>query len=210
MGVEGRMRWLVVLLALMCGACGNEGENDQAVSFRLIGIFQGERQEDQCQVPTTDNAISDQSIALPLNNSSISNGYPDSSSFLSFCRGFLQLQNNLFGQRILIDRIDFEYEVPGSSIAVPSGSFPTGLSLNPADADAEQNPNSFGAVNTFFTQLDGQLVPSTLILFLRQNQPSLPQLPYVMIVHVTARGRTESGDLIVSNETRYTVEWVAG
>ena len=131
-----------MLLALMCGACGNAGENDQGVSFRLVGIFQGERQEDQCQVPTTDNAISDQSITLALNSFSVDPGYPSSMSD-SFCRGFLQLQNNLFGQRIFVDRIDFEYEVPGSAIALPASSFPTGMSLNPADADPAQNPNSF-------------------------------------------------------------------
>ncbi len=35
MGVEGRMHWLVVLLPLMCGACGNEGENDRRLSVRF-------------------------------------------------------------------------------------------------------------------------------------------------------------------------------
>ena len=82
MSVDGRMRGLVVLLALMCGACGNSGENDQGVSFRIVGIFQGEQQEDQCQVPTTDNAISDQSAALPLTSDSLDRGYPDSSRLI--------------------------------------------------------------------------------------------------------------------------------
>jgi hypothetical protein len=58
-----------------------------------------------------------------------------------------------------------------------------------------------------FAQPDGQLIPSTLVSFLRQNQPSLPALPYNMIIHITARGRTDSGDLLVSNEIRYTVQW---
>ena len=111
--MEERIGWFVVLLALMCEACGNEGDNDQGVSFRLIGIFRRDRtslsrgkhsgghgrwkrQEDQCQVPTTENAISDQNIALPLNSSSIDKGYVDSASFLSCCRGFPRLQNDLF------------------------------------------------------------------------------------------------------------------
>lgn len=58
-----------------------------------------------------------------------------------------------------------------------------------------------------FAQPEGQLIPSTLVEFLRQNQPSLPALPYNMIIHITARGRTDSGDLLVSNEIRYTVQW---
>ena len=31
-----------------------------------------------------------------------------------------------------------------------------------------------------------------------------------MIVHITARGRTDNGDAIESNEIRYTIEWIPG
>lgn len=206
MGVVGRTVGVALLLGVLGLGCGNDGSNDQGVSFRAVGIFQGETQQDRCEVPTTENQITDQSVALPLNSPAVDRGFPDSSSF-SFCRGFIELQNNLFGQAIVVDRIDFEYEIPSARIPIPSNSAPTGLRINPADADPDQNPNSFGQVNVIFAQLDGQLVPSSLVLFLRQNQPSLPQLPYVMIIHITAHGRTDSGERMVSNEIRYTVEW---
>ncbi|MGH8005991.1 MAG: hypothetical protein ACREQ3_03185 [Candidatus Binatia bacterium] len=197
-----------LLLGLVGLSCGSGGEdNDQGISFRTVGIFQGERQQDQCQVPTTETAISDQSAVLPLHDPELDGGFPNSGSALSFCRGFLELQNNLLGQGIALERIDFEYEIPGARISIPSSSAPTGLRINPADANPDTNPNPSGQVNVVFTHLDGQLIPSRLVLFLRQNQLSLPALPYVMIIHVTVRGRTDSGNVLVSNETRYTVEW---
>lgn len=209
MGTLGRGIGVTLLIGLGILGCG-DNDNDQGISFRAVGIFQGEQQEDQCQVPVADSAIADPGISIPLNSPFVDGGYPDSSSLLSFCRGFLQLENNLFGQAVVVDRLDFEYEIPGARIAIPANSMPTGLRINPADADPELNPSPFGQVNTVFAQLDGQLVPSSLVLFLRQNQPSLPAPPYVMIIHLRARGRTDSGDSLESNEVRYTVEWLPG
>jgi hypothetical protein len=160
-------------------------------------------------VPTTETAIADQSAVLPLHDPALDGGFPNSGSPLSFCRGFLQLQNNLSGQAVLVERIDFEYEIPGARIAVPANSAPTGLRINPADANPDTTPSPSGQVNVIFTHLDGQLIPSRLVLFLRQNQLSLPALPYVMIIHITVHGRTDSGDGLASNEIRYTVEWQA-
>jgi hypothetical protein len=202
----GRVVGLTLILGLIYAGCG-DNENNQGISFRAVGIFQGEQQEDQCEVPTTENQITDASISLPLNISFVDGGYPDSSSLLSFCRGFLELENRLFDQAIVVDRLDFQYEIPGATISIPSHSALVGWRINPANADPEDNPNSFGQVNVIFAQLDGQLVPSTLVAFLRQNQPSLPQLPYNMIIHLTAQGRTDNGDVLVSNEIRYSVQW---
>lgn len=205
MGVFGRGIGVALLLGLVSLGCGDGGDNDQGISFRIVGIFQGEQQEDQCEVPVIANAISDQSIVLQLNSPSIDGGFPDSRSLLSFCRGFLELQNNLFGQAVVVERIDFEYEIPSARIRIPEHSAPTGIRINPADTNPETNPSPSGQVNVVFTQLDGQLIPATLVQFLRQNAPSLPALPYTMIIHIRARGRTDSGDVRVSNETRYTV-----
>jgi hypothetical protein len=200
---------LVVGLSIVgCGG-GGSSENDQGVSFRAVGILQGEVQEDQCQVPTADSAIADAGVSIPLNSPFVDNGYPSSFSVLSFCRGFLQLENNMLGQAVVVDRVDFEYEIPGARIAIPANSAPTGFRINPVDADPELTPSPFGQVNAVVVQLDGQLVPSTLVQFLRQNRQSLPALPYIMIIHIRARGRTDSGNLLETNEIRYTVEWTA-
>jgi hypothetical protein len=213
-GAVGRVIGVVLILGLGAAGCGDD-ENNQGISFRAVGIFQGEQQQDQCQVPTTENQIVDTGIVVPLDGEvlglgdQLTGGYPSSNAALSFCRGFLQLENDLINQSVVVERFDFEYEVPGSHVAIPANSAPAGYRINPANADPDTNPNSFGQVNTIFVQLDGQLVPSTLVLFLRQNQPSLPALPYVMIVHVTARGRTDSGEVLVTNEVRYTVEFTS-
>lgn len=205
----------IVGIALCIGlmgfvGCGNDGENDQGVSFRAVGVFQGEVSEGKCTVPTADKAIADAGIAFPLNATSLDLGYPNDGLF--FCRGYIWLQNDLHNQSVVVDRIDFSYEVPGSRLSIPSSSFPVGIRINPAKPDpakegsaAPQNP--FGPENVYIGQLDGQMVPARIIAFLRQNQPSLPALPYVMIVHLTARGRSDSGELMISNEIRYTIEW---
>lgn len=207
MGGVGRVVGVVLLLGLMAVGCGNDGSNDQGISFRAVGIFTGDATEQKCTAPTTDKAIADQSIALRLANPLIDTGFPNDSSAFFLCRGYIWLQNDLFNQAVVVDRIDFEYEIPGARISIPSSSSVVGFRINPANADPDKNPSPFGQVNVYLGHLQGQLVPSRLIFFLRQNQPSLPALPYVMIVHITARGRTDSGETVVSNEIRYTVEW---
>jgi len=207
-GAVRRVVSLILILGLLSGGCGNGGGNDQGISFRAVGLFRGERQESRCQVPTIDNAITDESAGLPLDSVFLNPGFPNSDNTLTSCRAFLLLENNLFNQAVVVDRIEIEYEIPGARISVPATDFPTGLRLLPANADPK-TPNPFGKVNIVFAQLDGQLVPSRVVSFLRQNQPSLPALPYVMIIHIRARGRTDNGETMVSNETRYTIEWRA-
>ena len=206
MEAVGRVVGIALIVGLACASCGS-GENDQGIVFRAVGIFQGERQQAQCEVPTTENQITDGSVVLILESQLVDGGYPDSTSILSFCRGFIELENNLNDQAITVDRIDFQYEIPGARVSIPSNSALVGWRLNPANADPDTNPNSFGQVNVIFAQLDGQLIPSTLVAFLRQNQPSLPQLPYSMLIRLTARGRSDSGDTVETNEIRYSVQW---
>ena len=205
METVGRVVGLVLVLGLLCVSCGSNG-NDQGSSFRAVGIFQGTVEQNRCTVPVADKAIADPGIALQLSSPQVDDGFPNSFSIF-ICRAFIELENNLEGQAFVVDRIDFEYEIPGAHIAIPSSSMPTGIRINPADADPDKNPSPFGQVNVVFAQPDGQLIPSTVVAFLRQNQPSLPALPYNMIIHITARGRTDSGDLLVSNEIRYAVQW---
>ncbi len=196
------------LLGLGCGEDSGSGNNDQGIVFRAVGIFQGELREGMCELPVIDNAVADQGFVVALDDPALDGGFPASvndQAVLGFCRGFLELQNNLFGQAINVERIDLEYEVPGARIPIPPNSVPVGFRINPADSE---EPNSFGLPNVIFTQLVGQIVPSSLVFFLRQNRLSLPELPYVMIVHITAVGRSDDGVVRVSNEVRYTVEFI--
>lgn len=208
MGTVRQIVSVTLFVGLVCTGCG-DGNNDQGIAFRAVGLFIGDVSEQRCTAPTTDQAIADPGISLPIDLPQLDLGYPNVSDAFFLCHGYLWLQNDLFGQAIVVDRIDYTYEVPGARISIPSHSAPVGFRINPADAP-EDTQNPFGQVNVFLGHLTGQIVPARIISFLRQNEPSLPELPYVMIVHLTARGRTDSGDIIESNEVRYTVEWIPG
>lgn len=214
MGKVRRAVGVALLLGLvgMTGVgCGDDEGNDQGISFRAVGIFQGEESDGECQVPTATDAIADAGISVPLDGmvfgfDVLAGGFPDSSVGFSICRAYIQLQNDLINQSINVERIDFEYEIPGARLAVPMNSMPTGFRISPSNANPETTPAPFGQVNTIFVQPDRQMIPNTLVQFLRQNEPSLPQVPYVMIIHMTIHGRTDTGDTLESNELRYTVE----
>ena len=117
------------------------------------------------------------------------------------------VENNLRNQAIVVDRLDFEYEIPGSRIGVPAHSSSVGIRVNPADADPETSPSPFGPPNVYIGLPEAQIVPASLVLFLRQNRQALPQLPYTMIVKMTAHARTDAGQGLDSNEVRYTITW---
>lgn len=204
MEAVGRVLKVALILGLVVTGCGDDGDNDNGISLRAVGFFQGEIQEGRCLVPTADDAIADPSITLALQSLLLDDGYP-TGAFV--CRGYLWLENNLFDQAVVVERLDFEYEIPGARIGIPANSAPVGIRINPANADPETQPSPFGPPNVYIGQPEGQIVPASLVLFLRQNQLSLPQLPYTMIVHVTALGRTDSGETMVSNEVRYTIQW---
>ncbi len=206
MEAVGRAVELALILGLICVSCGDNG-NNQGSSFRAVGIFQGTVEEDKCTAPVADKAIADPSIALQLDDPFIDGGYPNALTGFFLCRGYIWLENELVNQAIVVDRIDFEYEIPGAHISIPASASTVGFRINPANADPETNINPFGQVNIYLGHLEGQLVPASLVLFLRQNQPSLPALPYNMLIHITVRGRTDSGDLLVTNEIRYSVQW---
>src|SRR5512138_2248829 len=102
----------IALVALFVVGCGGDGgDNDNGVSFRAVGFFQGTFQDNRCEVPTAADAIADPSNTLILNSPTVDSGYPTG---VFFCRAYLWLENNLNHQAIVVDRLDFEYEVPGS------------------------------------------------------------------------------------------------
>lgn len=204
MGAVGRMTRLALIAGLLVVGCGDSGDNDNGVAFRAVGFFQGEIQEDKCQVPTTSKAIADQSNNLVLDSALVDSGYP---AGVFFCRAYLWLENNLLGQALLVDRLDFEYEVPGSRIGLPAHSSSIGIRLNPINANPDTSPSPFGPPNVYIGLPEAQIVPASVVLFLRQNRQTLPQLPYTMIVKMTAHAHSDAGQNLVSNEIRYTITW---
>ena len=218
MGVVGRIMTiaLVGLFVVGCGGDSDDNDNDNGISFRAVGFFQGTFQDNRCEVPTAADAIADPSNTLILNDATVDSGYPTG---IFFCRAFLWLENNLVNQAVVVDRLDFEYEIPGSRISIPPHSSTVGIRINPRpvhQADDDEIPpgtpdpppdSPFGPANVYIGNPQGQIVPASLVLFLRQNQQALPQLPYTMIVRMTAHARTDAGDGLVSNEVGYTINW---
>jgi hypothetical protein len=217
-GVVGRIMTIALmgLFVVGCGGDGGDGDNDNdnGISFRAVGFFQGTFQDNRCEVPTAADAIADPSNNLVLNDVTVDSGYPTG---IFFCRAFLWLENNLVNQAVVVDRLDFEYEIPGSRIGIPPHSSSVGIRINPAPVTQPDNPpagsplpppdSPFGPPNVYIGSPQGQIVPASLVLFLRQNQQALPQLPYTMIVRMTAHARTDAGDGLVSNEVGYTINW---
>jgi len=195
---------LIIVGGLLVIGCGDSGDNDNGISFRAVGFFQGTFNDGRCTVPTATTAIADQSNNLVLDSAQVDSGYP---AGVFFCRAYLWLENDLVGQAIVVDRLDFEYEIPGSRISLPSHSSSVGIRINPSDTDPAKAPNPFGAPNIYIGLPEAQIVPASVVLFLRQNRQSLPQLPYTMIVKMTAHAQSDSGHGYVSNEVRYTITW---
>lgn len=205
MGVVGRIM-TIALVGLFVVGCGDSGDNDNdnGVSFRAVGFFQGTFQDNRCETPTANQAIADPSNNLILDSPLVDSGYP---AGVFFCRAYLWLENNLVNQAVVVDRLDFEYEIPGSSIGIPPHSSSVGIRINPAGSDPDTSPSPFGPPNVYIGLPEAQIVPASLVLFLRQNRQTLPQLPYTMIVKMTAHARTDAGDGLDSNEVGYTITW---
>jgi hypothetical protein len=204
-GVVGRIM-TIALVGLFVVGCGDSGDNDNdnGVSFRAVGFFQGTFQDNRCETPTANQAIADPSNNLILDSPLVDSGYP---AGVFFCRAYLWLENNLVNQAVVVDRLDFEYEIPGSSIGIPPHSSSVGIRINPAGSDPDTSPSPFGPPNVYIGLPEAQIVPASLVLFLRQNRQTLPQLPYTMIVKMTAHARTDAGDGLDSNEVGYTITW---
>jgi hypothetical protein len=204
-GAVGRIIKAVLVVGLFVVGCGGDsGDNDNGIAFRAVGFFQGTLNEGICTVPTANEAIADQSNNLVLDSALLDSGYPAGAFF---CRGYLWLENNLRNQAVVVDRLDFEYEIPGSRIGVPDHSSSVGIRINPINTDPETSPSPFGPPNVYIGIPEAQMIPASLVLFLRQNRQALPQLPYTMIVKMTAHARSDAGDGFDSNEVRYTVTW---
>ncbi len=192
---------LVLVGGLLAIGCGDSGDNDNGIAFRAAGFFQGTFNDGRCTVPNATTAIADQSNNLTLDAANVDSGYP---AGVFFCRAYLWLENNLVRQAVVVDRLDFEYEIPGSRLGLPSHSSSVGIRINPSDSTA---PSPFGPTNVYIGLPEAQIVPASLVLFLRQNRQSLPELPYTMIVKMTAHARSDAGQGYVSNEIRYTITW---
>jgi hypothetical protein len=148
--------------------------------------------------------------------------FPDiNQGFANPCGGWMQLQNNLLDQGIVIDRIALRFQVKGArrfrSMVPTRHGFPracrkfrktalfTGVRIDPING---QQPSSVsGAPNTAFVQLLPMLSPQ-LLHCLRSQYAPLPTTVFVslpLVITATAYGTSDAGDSFRSNPIRYTV-----
>ena len=195
-------------LLLSLAACGGGGgNNDQGIVFRATGMFRGREQIDQgritCTIPTVADALVDAAYNLSL--SSVT-AFPDRLEIdANPCGGYIGLQNNLDEQSMNVREISITYEVPGALVPIPPTSVTFGQTILPATS--EQTTQS-GQANLLFSQLEGQIVPRNLLVYLNANANRLPATPYLMNVYLVARGQSDDGTNYETNEIGYQLTMV--
>jgi len=196
-----------LLLLSLAGCGGGGGNNDQGVVFRATGMFRGREQIDQgritCTIPNVSDALVDAAYDLSLSQVI---AFPNRAQVIANpCGGFIGLQNNLDEQSINVQEISITYEIPGATVAIPPTSVTFGQTILPATSDQETQS---GQPNLVYSQLQGQIVPRNLIVFLNVNANRLPATPYLMNVFLVARGQSDDGTNYESNQIGYQLTMV--
>jgi hypothetical protein len=196
------------------------------VAFRAVGFFRG-RGEIQlgqitCEIPTVTAAIADSAFSMGLwNTFGVPNLYfPDiNGPFANPCGGWVQLQNNLVNQAILLDRVELRYKIPGArrfrQFVPTRRGFPSacrqlrretlfvGGAINPINSSQFQSGS--GAVNVTFIQLL-PLVSTQVFNCLRSQYAPLSTDIYSSLtlqIRATAFGVSDVGDGYRSNTINY-------
>jgi len=195
-------RALALVLLALAGCGGSGGNNDQGVVFRATGMFRGREQIDQgrvtCTIPTVSDALVDASYNLSLSGVI---AFPNRlQTIANPCGGYIALQNDLDEQSINVQEVSITYEVPGATIPIPPTSVTFGQSILPATSQQETQS---GQPNLIYAQLEGQIVPRNLLVFLNANASRLPATPYLMNVYLVARGQSDDGTSYETNEIGY-------
>jgi len=220
--------WALVAAVVLAAGSVHAGNNPNGVVFRAVGFAGGEAEisggQIKCKIPDIDGAIRDGAFSFGLWNTYgfQSLFFPDvNQPFGNPCGGYLQLQSNLFGQAISVERVEFRFAIPGAGRLrqfVPTRHrFPiacrdfrtatlfTGAVLNPANS-TEINSSS-GAANVAFLQMVPMVTPQ-LLQCLQSTYAGISTDMFVslpLVIRATAVGRADSGEIYRSNTARYTL-----
>jgi len=229
MGIMGRGMVVVTLLAatLVAGVASADN-NPNGLAFRAVGWFKGKGEISEgsikCEIPTTSSAIADGSFAMGLwNTFGIPTLYfPDiNGPFANPCGVYLEIQNNLVNQAILIDHIELRYKIPGAKRfrgSVPTrNQFPlacrqlrndtafVGALVNPINSTVDTSGS--GAPNVTFIEIL-PLVSTEMFNCLRSQYGPLPADLYSslpLVIRATVVGTSDSGDTYRANTLAYTL-----
>jgi hypothetical protein len=180
-------------IVLAIGGCGSASNNDQGMSFTLIGFSKsGGSGDDSGQI-------------LPLGTDQESSGTPSVQGALTF----YGVQNNLSNQGVRVDRAFLDFYVDGATMQPPQTTVPMGFVLGPVASTTAGGslPPSWSTIANvkWYQQF---VVPPDVMAWLNLNRNSLPELPFQMTVHVRVTGVTTAGDRLETNTLDYPVDFV--
>jgi hypothetical protein len=230
MGIVGRGPVLALAVAVLGAAVAPAAaeDNPNGVVFRSVGFFKGKAEitagEIKCEIPNVSTAITEGTFYIGLwNTYGIPTlFYPDiNNPFGNPCGVWVQMQNNLRDQGIIVDRIELRFRIAGANRfrgSVPTqNAFPVacrqfrrdtlflGSRLNPVNSS--EDTSSSGAPNVAFIELLPMVSPQ-LISCLRSQYAGIPASTFAslpLIVRATAIGIADSGETYRANTIRYTL-----
>lgn len=197
-------------IGVMVSGCGSSN-NDQGISFSLIGFFSAAPEPGSDELPagsagqtiTLSSADADEQVV----------GSPSRSAVFIF----IGIRNNLSNQFINADRAFMEYYIAGAAAQPPSSSVALNGILGPpvfegstteGDSPFDSTlPPSFadpnGPAPTSITEIP--IVPPAVLTWINLNRGSLPEPPFIMNVFVEASGVTSAGDVLRTNTDVYNI-----
>jgi hypothetical protein len=216
---------MIVLGLALPARCDN---NPNGMSFRAVGWFKGKAEisagDIKCEIPSTTSAISDGAFAIGLWNTYgfATLMFPDTSNpFGNPCGVWIQLQNNMINQAVVLDHIELAFRIPGARrfrrSVNTARQFPVacrefrhdtlwvGTRINPVNST--EDTSSSGAPNVAFIEML-PFVSNETIQCLRAQYGPLPTTTFAslpLVIKATAVAISDSGDTFRSNSIAYTL-----
>lgn len=197
--------------------CGTSTNNDQGVSFTLLGFFSEFPDEGSGCVDLPAGQVG---VIAPLSSGETENGQ-NASGVLTI----MGLQNNLSQVFVRTERIFIDYYIEGASMQPPSTTQTTSVIMSPAvDADEEGSsgeeqstttispfdsslPPGWGGVSCSRNFAQFFIVPPDISAWVNLHRASLPEAPFVMTAIVKVTGVTSAGDRLTTNEAAFDVHF---
>lgn len=216
-----------MLAGVLAVLAGGRAEGVTPPQFQALGWLAGEAQISEqgirCQIPTVAAAITDGSFQMGLWNTF---GEPTilfpnpNAGFANPCGGWMQLQNNLIDQGMMLERIVFRYKIPGArrfrQFVPTRKNFPVACRdlrretrfmsarLNAANSNST---TPAGAPNVAIVN-PVPMVNTALIHCLRGQYAPLPTDVYTslpLVIRAQAFGTTDLGEAVTSNVVLYSL-----
>lgn len=171
------------------GGVGGGSNNNQGLSFTLIGVFSAG--ETSCAGAPVG------AIAAPLSSAGSDTG---ADPFFGAILAGIGLQNNLGGQAFNVDRLDYEFFIPGSSAQPPSTVTALPVLLGPgAEGVSSSLPQDFATLPSC-SVATVSVLPQQVRAWIALNRASLPEAPFDMLLTLRAHGEATGGDRLTSND----------